>query len=95
MVVVNNQEYLCAEEQRLKEDRERKRYWKKWGPYTAERQWATGMLLDLLASSPVLIHEQFVRTIRMSLMSITQTVMLTIHEATMVMLGVVSYTSAH
>jgi len=42
MVVVNNQEYLCAEEQRLKEDRERKRYWKKWGPYTAERQWATG-----------------------------------------------------
>jgi len=46
MVVVNNQEYLCAEEQRLKEDRERKRYWKKWGPYTAERQWATGMLLD-------------------------------------------------
>jgi len=26
----------------LKEDRERKKYWKKWGPYVAERQWATG-----------------------------------------------------
>lgn len=42
MVVVNDVEYLCDEERRLKEDRERKRYWKKWGPYVAERQWATG-----------------------------------------------------
>ncbi|RAO66792.1 uncharacterized protein BHQ10_002804 [Talaromyces amestolkiae] len=41
MVVVNDVEYLCDEERRLKEDRERKRYWKKWGPYVAERQWAT------------------------------------------------------
>jgi len=66
MVVVNNQEYLCAEEQRLKEDRERKRYWKKWGPYTAERQWATGMLLDSdLLQVYMLIRDQFVRTTRM------------------------------
>ncbi|PQE05841.1 glycoside hydrolase family 63 protein [Rutstroemia sp. NJR-2017a BVV2] len=26
---------------RLKEDREKTKYWKKWGPYVAERQWAT------------------------------------------------------
>ena len=44
MVVMDKAEILSAEEQRLKEDRERKKYWKKWGPYTAERQWATGML---------------------------------------------------
>ncbi|OKL62587.1 putative protein W [Talaromyces atroroseus] len=42
MVVVNDVEYLCEEEKRLQEDRARKRYWKKWGPYVAERQWATG-----------------------------------------------------
>ncbi|KAL0258932.1 hypothetical protein SLS55_006437 [Diplodia seriata] len=42
MVIVDgHQEYLCEEEKRLKEDRHRERYWKKWGPYTAERQWAT------------------------------------------------------
>lgn len=45
MVVFDGHEYLTEEERRLKEDRERKRYWKKWGPYVAERQWATGMLL--------------------------------------------------
>lgn len=43
MVVHDHHEYLCREEQRLKEDKERTKYWKKWGPYTAERQWATGM----------------------------------------------------
>lgn len=42
MVIVDNTEYLSEEEKRLKEDRERTNYWKKWGPYTAERQWATG-----------------------------------------------------
>lgn len=42
MVAIEKSEYLCAEEQRLKEDKQRKKYWKKWGPYTAERQWATG-----------------------------------------------------
>ncbi|KAF4535791.1 Glycoside hydrolase family 63 [Lasiodiplodia theobromae] len=42
MVIVDGQqEYLCEEEKRLKEDRKRERYWKKWGPYVAERQWAT------------------------------------------------------
>ncbi|EMD64287.1 hypothetical protein COCSADRAFT_89942 [Bipolaris sorokiniana ND90Pr] len=42
MVLIENQEYLCEEEQRLKQDRERTAYWKRWGPYVAERQWATG-----------------------------------------------------
>jgi hypothetical protein len=42
MVLVDKQEFLTEEEKRLKEDRERKKYWKKWGPYVAERQWATG-----------------------------------------------------
>lgn len=44
MVLVENQEYLCEEEKRLKQDRERTAYWKKWGTYLAERQWATGKL---------------------------------------------------
>jgi hypothetical protein len=42
MVLIENQEYLCEEEKRLKQDRERTAYWKRWGPYVAERQWATG-----------------------------------------------------
>jgi hypothetical protein len=42
MVVFDGHEYLTEEERRLKEDRKRQKYWKKWGPYTAERQWATG-----------------------------------------------------
>jgi hypothetical protein len=42
MVLIENQEYLCEEEKRLKADRERTAYWKRWGPYVAERQWATG-----------------------------------------------------
>ncbi|QKX59909.1 uncharacterized protein TRUGW13939_07051 [Talaromyces rugulosus] len=41
MVIIDDHEYLSAEEKRLKEDRDRVRYWKKWGPYVAERQWAT------------------------------------------------------
>ena len=40
MVLVDNQDVVSAEEQRLREDRDRTKYWKKWGPYTAERQWA-------------------------------------------------------
>ena len=44
MVIVDHHEYLCEEEKRLKEDRERTKYWKRWGPYVAERQWATGQL---------------------------------------------------
>jgi len=42
MVVYDNHEILAAEEKRLKEDRHRTKYWKKWGSYLAERQWATG-----------------------------------------------------
>ncbi len=41
MVVTDQHEYLCEEENRLREDRERKKYWKQFGPYVAERQWAT------------------------------------------------------
>ena len=29
------------EDQRLEEDRSRKNYWKRWGPYLSERQWGT------------------------------------------------------
>jgi hypothetical protein len=29
------------EDQRLEEDRNRKKYWKRWGPYLSERQWGT------------------------------------------------------
>jgi hypothetical protein len=43
MVKIDHHEYLTEEEKRLKEDREREKYWKKWGPYVAERQWATGI----------------------------------------------------
>ncbi|KAF1989058.1 hypothetical protein K402DRAFT_327289 [Aulographum hederae CBS 113979] len=41
MVYVAKQEVLSEEEKRLKDDGLRKRYWKKWGSYVAERQWAT------------------------------------------------------
>ncbi|OJD22059.1 hypothetical protein ACJ73_06599 [Blastomyces percursus] len=41
MVAVDNSENLCEEEKRLHEDQKRIKYWKKWGPYVAERQWAT------------------------------------------------------
>ncbi len=36
MSVKNTKEY-----QRLQEDKQRKAYWRRWGPYLAERQWAT------------------------------------------------------
>lgn len=42
MVYIDNTEVLCEEEKRLQEDRERTKYWKKWGSYVSERQWATG-----------------------------------------------------
>jgi hypothetical protein len=48
MVRIEHHEYLTEEEKRLKEDRERTKYWKKWGPYVAERQWATGTTLSWL-----------------------------------------------
>lgn len=41
IVVFDGFEFLIEEEKRLNEDRERIKYWKKWGPYVAERQWTT------------------------------------------------------
>lgn len=32
---------MTNEEKRLKQDRERKAYWRRWGPYVSERQWGT------------------------------------------------------
>src|ERR1700756_1667479 len=32
---------MTAEEIRLQESHDRKKHWKRWGPYLAERQWAT------------------------------------------------------
>src|SRR4029077_5718131 len=32
---------MNAEEIRLNEDRERSKYWKRWGPYLSERAWGT------------------------------------------------------
>jgi len=42
MVLIDNTEILTEEEKRLKQDRLKEKYWKKWGPYVAERQWSTG-----------------------------------------------------
>lgn len=42
MVVLDGHEFQTEEEKRLKEDRHRVKYWKKWGSYLPERQWATG-----------------------------------------------------
>lgn len=42
MVRVADQDITSIEEKRLKEDTDRTKYWKKWGPYVAERQWGTG-----------------------------------------------------
>lgn len=64
MVLIENQEYLCEEEKRLKADRERTAYWKRWGPYTAERQWATGQFSSPCLLRSKLTHSQFARTTR-------------------------------
>ena len=32
---------MSAEHIRIQEDKERKKHWKKWGPYLTERQWGT------------------------------------------------------
>ncbi|MGM0944446.1 MAG: MGH1-like glycoside hydrolase domain-containing protein [Bacteroidota bacterium] len=32
---------MSAEQERLQEDKERKKHWKMWGPYLTERQWGT------------------------------------------------------
>lgn len=36
-----DKDYKSVEEKRLEEDQEKKKHWKRWGPYVAERQWAT------------------------------------------------------
>lgn len=41
MVLHNNKELLSKEEERLAEESKRVQYWKRWGPYLSERQWAT------------------------------------------------------
>ena len=64
MTIIDRHEYLCKEEQRLKEDKERQRYWKKWGPYTAERQWATGLSSPLWLRVDVLISLQSAKITR-------------------------------
>ncbi|KAI5304927.1 hypothetical protein KEM56_005684, partial [Ascosphaera pollenicola] len=46
MVLINRQEIITEEERRLKEDRDRTKYWKRWGPYVSERQWATDFTHD-------------------------------------------------
>lgn len=37
----NEDSNLTREQEKLKEDRERKAYWRRWGPYLSERQWGT------------------------------------------------------
>ena len=32
---------ILAEQQRLEEDAQRQRHWKRWGPYLSERAWGT------------------------------------------------------
>lgn len=61
MVVHDRHEYLTAEEKRLKEDRERTKYWKKWGPYVAERQWATGSSIYLFSTDCSSWREHWLR----------------------------------
>jgi hypothetical protein len=41
MVIVDKHEILSEEEKRLRQDRDRTKYWKRWGSYLSERQWAT------------------------------------------------------
>ncbi len=61
MVQIDHHEYLPEEEKRLKEDRDREKYWKKWGPYVAERQWATGIWSLVIGSFGILIMLQSVK----------------------------------
>lgn len=64
MVVFDGHEFLTNEEKRLAEDRKREKYWKKWGPYVAERQWATGelTLLSVTTRAAANCHCQCART---------------------------------
>lgn len=53
MVVHDGHEFQTEEEKRLKEDRHRTKYWKKWGSYLPERQWATGSSCSIAMGTPV------------------------------------------
>lgn len=64
MVLFDNQEILTEEEKRLREDREHKRYWKKWGTYLSERQWATGLFPYLRQLTSDLTLSQSAKIIR-------------------------------
>lgn len=59
MVIIDDHEYLTEEEKRLKEDRERTRYWKKWGPYVAERQWSTGSFFSSILLPQLLLSSSY------------------------------------
>ncbi len=39
--MINNPNVPTAEDRRLEESRDRKTYWKRWGPYVSERAWGT------------------------------------------------------
>lgn len=92
MVVHDHHEYLCQEEQRLKEDKERTKYWKKWGPYTAERQWATGAQRRSTSYDLTLTYHLSPRRLLVSSRSSVGSlvVILTRNEGQTEMLGVVS-----
>jgi hypothetical protein len=67
MVIVQGKEFLTEEEKRLRKDRDRKEYWKRWGPYVAERQWATGMpciIIFWLSVQMLTSNVQFEKTTR-------------------------------
>jgi hypothetical protein len=38
---MNHEHQADAESQRLEDDAQREKNWKRWGPYLSERQWAT------------------------------------------------------
>lgn len=61
MVFVDKQEVITEEEKRLRQDFKREKYWKKWGSYVAERQWATGSLVQSIRSRFLANIWQFVK----------------------------------
>lgn len=79
MVRIDQVDLLSEEEKRLKEDREKTKYWKKWGPYVAERQWATGIYPTSLVVFEETATDNIVKFVRIT--------------ALMAMLGAVSSAS--
>lgn len=62
MVLVDNVEVLTEEEKRLRQDFKREKYWKRWGCYTAERQWATGWTTCAAITASLLTILKFEKT---------------------------------